>query len=804
MADIRINSLPSTATSFNTDDYIAIDGASGGTRKMLAATLPLTDVTLGGASGPSVKSSLSARAPRQGLVFDGTAGASATLGSAIGSGNTTYHVNFLCPSSAGIAGIIAVGDFSIQDSLVIQLDGSDRLALVLYAGGGQYSSYYIPSFTATYGGKRVTVSFTRNGTTINGFVNGISVSLTANNSGTPPVWNTSITTTSVLLGKLQSAAYYLNGVIYNALIYNRALSASEVVSLYEAGAPAGADYNSASNTSIAVAATNGNFGGFSSTATSITATSTGGTGYCYIPIPLVKGYKYRIQFTSAVAYSGNSLVWRFLGDPGSGSISGTWSNAVNCTPNAGFLQITSTSAASAEFTPDSSDSTAFLHLWEVGITAGSNVSQSGISVTRLGLLLAPDAAQAGGGLTWYDTSGNAANITLPASGVSWNVPTSASFAGGWSFGSGGGNVGIGLTNPTAGQLHVQGNSDAASGPNRPRIAITNQAGTAQTWTIQSWQSSGDANLSIYRTAAAGGILLASTGGRVGVGVTSFSGSGALELATHTTSAGGIGFGTDTPLYRSAANVLTLGTNTANIPIFTIDSSAQTGQQALLVLKSSAQAWDIRNDGTNLLIRDQTAGTFPVQIAATTGNATFAGTVTAQQLNALDAAANNRSAAIIRAQNNTTYSSSVLSVQGDRTTTNSTYNLILAQNAAVTGQFIVRDSGNVVNTNNSYGAVSDRKLKENIVDTAPKLAEIAKIQIRDYNLIGKTETQTGVIAQELETVFPSLVESFTDRDAEGNDLGTVTKTVKYSQLVPLLVKALQELRIDFETYKAAHP
>jgi hypothetical protein len=42
----------------------------------------------------------------------------------------------------------------------------------------------------------------------------------------------------------------------------------------------------------------------------------------------------------------------------------------------------------------------------------------------LGLLLAPDAGQAGGGLTWYDTSGNAANITLPASGVTWNVPSS--------------------------------------------------------------------------------------------------------------------------------------------------------------------------------------------------------------------------------------------------------------------------------------------------------------------------------------------------------------------------------------------
>jgi hypothetical protein len=43
-------------------------------------------------------------------------------------------------------------------------------------------------------------------------------------------------------------------------------------------------------------------------------------------------------------------------------------------------------------------------------------------VTPIGLLLAPAAHQPGAGLTWYDTSGNGANITLPASGVTWALP----------------------------------------------------------------------------------------------------------------------------------------------------------------------------------------------------------------------------------------------------------------------------------------------------------------------------------------------------------------------------------------------
>jgi hypothetical protein len=211
-------------------------------------------------------------------------------------------------------------------------------------------------------------------------------------------------------------------------------------------------------------------------------------------------------------------------------------------------------------------------------------------------------------------------------------------------------------------------------------------------------------------------------------------------------------------------------------------------------------------GTNYLINALAgaSGTTSMFSVTSTGAATFAGAVSAKTASLLDDAANNVVVLNVRAQNNTTYSSSVLAIEGARTTTNATYNLINAQNAAVTGQFIVRDSGNVLNTNNSYGAISDRKLKENITDTAPKLAQLVQVRIRDYNLIGRADKQTGVIAQELEEVFPELVESFIDRDAAGNDLGTVTKTVKYSQLVPLLVKSLQELRADFEAYKAAHP
>ena len=116
------------------------------------------------------------------------------------------------------------------------------------------------------------------------------------------------------------------------------------------------------------------------------------------------------------------------------------------------------------------------------------------------------------------------------------------------------------------------------------------------------------------------------------------------------------------------------------------------------------------------------------------------------------------------------------------------------------KFRVASSGNVQNSNNSYGAISDQKLKENIVDTTNKLEDLKRVQIKNYNFIGDSQKQIGVIAQELETVFPSMVEEHPDLDEDGNDLGTVTKSVKYSVFVPILIKSLQEQQTIIEDLK----
>ncbi len=118
------------------------------------------------------------------------------------------------------------------------------------------------------------------------------------------------------------------------------------------------------------------------------------------------------------------------------------------------------------------------------------------------------------------------------------------------------------------------------------------------------------------------------------------------------------------------------------------------------------------------------------------------------------------------------------------------------------RIFIRGNGNVENVNNSYGALSDAKLKENIVNACSQWNDIKALQVRKYNFKeGQTHTQIGLIAQEVELVSPGLVSESPDRDKDGNDLGTVTKSVNYSVLYMKAVKALQEAMERIETLEA---
>jgi hypothetical protein len=118
-------------------------------------------------------------------------------------------------------------------------------------------------------------------------------------------------------------------------------------------------------------------------------------------------------------------------------------------------------------------------------------------------------------------------------------------------------------------------------------------------------------------------------------------------------------------------------------------------------------------------------------------------------------------------------------------------------------FKVAVGGNVTNTNNSYGAISDQKVKENIADASSQWDDIKAVRVRNYSMIADKESSAnriGVVAQELESAgMGGLVETKPDIDPDTlEDLGTTTKSVKYSVLYMKAIKALQEAMEKIET------
>ena len=162
-----------------------------------------------------------------------------------------------------------------------------------------------------------------------------------------------------------------------------------------------------------------------------------------------------------------------------------------------------------------------------------------------------------------------------------------------------------------------------------------------------------------------------------------------------------------------------------------------------------------------------------------------------------------------------------------TSNNSFYAINYYNDGASAYKFQVADSGNVTNTNNSYGAISDVKLKQDIVDAGSQWDDIKGLRIRKFRWKSDPDgfMQMGLVAQEAEEVSPGLIDEHHDYeevevpvlDDEGNAvlnedgtpqvtkernaLGTTTKAVKYSVLYMKAVKALQEAMERIETLEA---
>lgn len=136
--------------------------------------------------------------------------------------------------------------------------------------------------------------------------------------------------------------------------------------------------------------------------------------------------------------------------------------------------------------------------------------------------------------------------------------------------------------------------------------------------------------------------------------------------------------------------------------------------------------------------------------------------------------------------------------------NSDLNLYVYSTGAAAARFYVGMAGTVYATSTTITGISDVRLKENIRDLDDGLASIMALKPRKFDWkAGKgkdIKDDRGFIAQEFEQVFPDMIDEWSDPAPEGEE---PYKAVN-ANLIPTLVKAIQELKAEFDAYKATHP
>jgi hypothetical protein len=117
------------------------------------------------------------------------------------------------------------------------------------------------------------------------------------------------------------------------------------------------------------------------------------------------------------------------------------------------------------------------------------------------------------------------------------------------------------------------------------------------------------------------------------------------------------------------------------------------------------------------------------------------------------------------------------------------------------RFYVGYGGTVFATTTTISAISDARLKENVQDLDVGLDAVLALKPRKFDWkSGKGKDikgDRGFIAQEFETVFPNLIDEWADPAPEGE---APYKSIR-QDLIPVLVKAIQELTVRVQTLEA---
>jgi hypothetical protein len=291
---------------------------------------------------------------------------------------------------------------------------------------------------------------------------------------------------------------------------------------------------------------------------------------------------------------------------------------------------------------------------------------------------------------------------------------------------------------------------------------------SSTYTRYSLQSSGVAKGRFQYDAANVSLGSQATGGKLQLFT---SAAYAMEFLTNDTlrmtisSAGNVGIG---------------GTPTTKFELFGSSGNFQ-------IASSGAEVFFTRNDNNDFLanagssagirfgaqqqLRFATGTSLTTRITITTGGDVLIGTTTTSLANA----------GTQLVPNGETYHSIINSLNTlhvyDRT--NSVY------------RFYVGGNGTVNATNTTISAISDVRLKENIVDLEIGLDAIMSLRPRQFDWKKESgnsgKNVRGFIAQEFEQIFPDLIDESINPSPEGEE---PYKQIR-QDLIPILVKAIQE-------------
>lgn len=394
-------------------------------------------------------SAVNARQVQGGLAFDGVTDCKVLhTAASVGTSDFTVSGTFLFPTSIPETSCAIIGltsstsNMNVAHGLAISVDPSAGFTVLFFGSSNVlYRKRYLASAIADYAGKLVHYAIVRSvsGASLTVYLNGVAQTMSSSDTATPPSFADTIDSTYVLQGRY-TTGYYNNTTVFGAQVFNRALSASEVITLanqgvqeadkwgsltaaYTSDFSATASPNPQNNWTALAGTVTGDIDGIGSPSTDDTLRYwADGTSANHGPrittVNLTANKRYKVAWSYFIP-SGNTNLKRvaIYGQSGatfSGSVvqtvTGTWTDVVSegylaSTQGISFLGLTS--ASSVAWVGANSVTDDLLYI-------------KNVVITPIGSILDADLS-AGVGYQVPDRSSNKYHGVVSATGTSWTL-----------------------------------------------------------------------------------------------------------------------------------------------------------------------------------------------------------------------------------------------------------------------------------------------------------------------------------------------------------------------------------------------